>query len=167
MKNTLSFSCFILLLFGSCSDYNYDPSQFLKSSLSTVDKVSNAEEVAVTAAAMDYIECFYEADTTKAYRSVSPLLQKRGYGFSKKKNQYSEQYEMNFEQLIALAKKWNADGSRLNDKSPKKVEIYEIMDKTAPAKVYAQWGTDYMHLSKIDGKWYVMNVLWQSYPPED
>jgi Putative lumazine-binding len=167
MKNALIFSCFILFLFASCSNNNYDQNQILKANFESANDISDADESAVKAAAMDYIECFYEADTTKAYRSVSPLLQKRGYGYSKKKQQYSKQYEMSFEQLISLAKTWNADGSQVNDKSPKKVEIFEILDKTASVKVYAQWGIDYLHLSKLDGKWYVMNVLWQSYPPKE
>jgi hypothetical protein len=38
------------------------------------------------------------------------------------------------------------------------------MDKTAVAKLSAQWGVDHMQLAKIDGKWMIMNILWQSYP---
>ena len=163
MKNALFFLVFTLFLFFSCSN-DFDSNNVLKADFNVE---SSSDESAVKAAAMDYIECFYEADTTKAYRSVSPLLQKRGYGYSDKKQKYSDQYEMNFEQLISLAKRWNADGSKVNDKSPKKVEIFEILDKTASVKIYAEWGTDYIHLSKIDGKWLVMNVLWQSYPPKN
>ncbi len=165
MKNALFFTSLLFFFLISCSS-DYDENKVLKANFGE-EKISKAsEEAAVTAAAMDYIECFYEADTTKAYRSVSPLLQKRGYGFHKEKQKYTDQYEMNFEQLISLAKRWNADGSKVDENSPKKVEIYEILDKTASVKVSAKWGTDYIHLSKLDGKWYVMNVLWQSYPPE-
>ena len=163
MKNAFLFFGFTLFFFVSCSpDFDQD-----KVLLANFGVKESPDETAVKAAAMDYIECFYEADTTKAYRSVSPLLQKRGYGYNEKNQKYSNQYEMNFDQLISLAKKWNADGSQVNDQTPKKVEIFEILDKTASVKVYAEWGTDYLHLSKLDGKWYVMNVLWQSYPPKN
>ena len=165
MKNFIPLFVFTLSIFYACTN-DVDESKILQANFDTTTEAMS-DEAAVKAAAMDYIECFYDADTSKAYRSVSPLLQKRGYGYSKKKNKYSDQYEMSFDQLISLAKKWNADGSRTTDKSPKKVEIFEILDKTASAKVYAEWGTDYLHLSKIDGKWWVMNVLWQSYPPEN
>ena len=166
MKNYLIFSVLALFVFSSCNT-NVDESKVLLANFESQKYSNVTDEAAVKAAAMDYIECFYNADTTKAYRSVSPLLQKRGYGYNKKKQKYSNQYEMSFDQLIALAKKWNVDGSRTNEKSPKEVKIFEILDKTASVKVYAEWGTDYLHLSKLDGKWYVMNVLWQSYPPSD
>jgi len=162
MKNALFFLSFTFLFITSCSN-EFDQNKVLKANFGAEN---SSDEIAVKAAAMDYIECFYEADTTKAYRSVSPLLQKRGYGYSEKKQKYSNQYEMNFDQLISLAKRWNADGSKVNEKSPKKVEIFEVLDKTASVKVSAEWGTDYIHLSKLDGKWFVMNVLWQSYPPK-
>jgi len=85
MKNALFFLASTLFLFSSCSN-DFDSNDVLKASFSAE---SSSDESAVKAAAMDYIECFYEADTTKAYRSVSPLLQKRGYGYSDKKQKYS------------------------------------------------------------------------------
>ena len=166
MKNALIFSSLLILLLGSCST-DFDQKNVLKANFESENSSVMEDEAAVKSAAVDYIECFYNADTTKAYQSVSPLLQKRGYGYNKKKQKYTEQYEMSFDQLISLSKKWNADGSKTNEKSPKEVKIFEILDKTASVKVYAEWGTDYLHLSKLDGKWYVMNVLWQSYPPSN
>ena len=44
---------------------------------------------------------------------------------------------------------------------------YDVMDMTATVKLSASWGIDYMHLAKIDGKWMIKNVLWQSYPPQE
>jgi hypothetical protein len=31
--------------------------------------------------------------------------------------------------------------------------------------VTALWGIDYMHLAKYDGKWKIVNILWQE-PPQ-
>ena len=33
--------------------------------------------------------------------------------------------------------------------------------------VAPEWGIDYFHLAKLDGTWTIMNVIWQTYPPED
>ena len=124
-----------------------------------------SEEVdAVQSACFDYINAFYQADTTLAYRSVHKSLRKTGFYWDKEKEAYSDQLEMPFDDLIALAKRWNADGSRANEKTPKGVEVFEISDKTAVAKVNAIWGIDYMALMKVDGKWMIVNVLWQSPP---
>ena len=74
---------------------------------------------------------------------------------------------MTYEQLVELAGKWNSKGRVDAKTAPKEIEIYDVMDQTATVKLSAHWGVDYMHLAKIDGKWMIKNVLWQSYPPEE
>jgi hypothetical protein len=120
---------------------------------------------AVKQAGFNYIDTFYKADTTLAYQSIHPSLQKRGFSYSTKDNNYSKQLEMPFPALIRLAKVWNKDGNHANAQSPREVEVFEIADKTATAKVKAVWGIDYIHLMKENGTWYIVNVLWQS-PPQ-
>jgi hypothetical protein len=44
------------------------------------------------------------------------------------------------------------------------VEIYDVQDQTASAKLTAWWGTDYLLLARIDGRWMIRQVLWQSPP---
>lgn len=65
---------------------------------------------------------------------------------------------------MKLAAVWNKDGSLANAKSARTVQVFEVVDKTASAKVTAAWGIDYIHLVKENGTWFVMNVLWQSEP---
>ncbi|MEX0289494.1 MAG: nuclear transport factor 2 family protein [Flavobacteriaceae bacterium] len=126
---------------------------------------STAEDITgVKAACYDYINAFYKADTTFAYRSVHKSLRKTGFYFDEEKNTYSEQLEMPFDQLVSLAKRWNGTGKRADDSTPKSVEIFEVSDKTAMAKVTAVWGIDYISLMKIEDKWMIVNVLWQSPP---
>ncbi|MGH7520920.1 MAG: hypothetical protein ACREMI_06550 [Gemmatimonadales bacterium] len=36
--------------------------------------------------------------------------------------------------------------------------------QTATAKVVAWWEIDYPQLAKYDGKWMIVNVMWQSPP---
>ncbi len=122
------------------------------------------EVTAVEEACFDYIHAFYKADTTLAYRSVHKSLRKTGFYWNKEKEMYSEQLEMPFGDLISLAKRWNADGSMADEKTPKGVEVFEVSDKTAVAKVNAIWGIDYISLMKLEGKWMIVNVLWQSPP---
>jgi hypothetical protein len=28
------------------------------------------------------------------------------------------------------------------------------------------WGIDYMHLAKYDGRWQIINIVWQAHPPK-
>lgn len=120
------------------------------------------EREQVKTAVLDYVEGVYEVDTTKIYKSVHPTLVKRGTWYDEKNSRYSSFQEMNFRQLVNLTKNWNKDGNRADSNSPKEVTVYDVQDKTASAKAVAAWGTDYFHLAKINGKWYIMNVLWQT-----
>ena len=36
----------------------------------------------------------------------------------------------------------------------------------ANVKLTAAWGIDYIHLTKAGGTWMIMNVIWQTPPPE-
>lgn len=123
---------------------------------------NSAEAAEIKEAILDYTEGVYNVDTLRIYKSVHPDLVKRSSGYDKQKEGYSPMQEMSFDQLIDLTLHWNRDGQRANSESIRKIEIYDIQDKTASARLMAAWGTDYLHLVKVDGKWYIMNVLGQS-----
>ena len=122
---------------------------------------SNNDRVQIEQAILNYVDAFYQADTTKAYESVAKNLAKRGY-FTTKEGKLVEA-TMNFEQLVRFAQQWKK-GENITADAPKKITVFDIMDRTASAKVEAKWGIDYFHLAKINGKWMIMNVLWQEYP---
>jgi hypothetical protein len=69
---------------------------------------------------------------------------------------------MTFEQLVQLAASYSEDEGGAPADAPKKVEILDALDQTASAKLTADWGVDYFHLAKYDGKWKIVHVLWQS-----
>ncbi len=130
--------------------------------LSAQDQKQEIKEV--TQAAYDYIDTFYKADTTLAYKSVHKNLRKVGWWFDKKKAAYSGKSEMTFESLIGLAKRWNAKGDRANAESPREVKVLEVSDKIAVAKVTAVWGIDYLNMVKTEDGWKSINIVWQSPP---
>ena len=117
-------------------------------------------------AVLDYVEGLYTADTMRIYASVHPDLIKRGTFINRETQMYSSFKDMTFKELIDLSENWNKEGTRADPGSIKKVEIYDVQDKTAAAKLTAVWGSDYIHLAKIDGKWMIMNVLWQTPNPK-
>ncbi|HZI85197.1 MAG TPA: nuclear transport factor 2 family protein [Pyrinomonadaceae bacterium] len=123
---------------------------------------SDTEREAVRQAALDYVEGVYEVDATRIERSVHPDLVKRGFYIKKGETTYSFS-PMTFAELVNLAKTYNKNG-RVPKDAPKEVIILDILDQTASVKVVAVWGVDYMHLAKYDGKWMIVNILWQSPP---
>ncbi len=125
---------------------------------------STDEEAAVRAAVLDYVEGVYEVDPARIERSVHPELAKRGFGRRSAADPYRE-IPMTFEQLVKLAGSYNKDGHIPAD-ARKEVVVYEVLDQTASIKLVAEWGIDYMHLAKYEGRWMIVNVLWQSHPEE-
>ena len=125
---------------------------------------SRSDVAAVRAAVLDYVEGIYEVAPERIERSVHPELAKVGWGRDREGN-YTE-YPMTQQQLVDLAARYNKAG-RVAEDAPKEVEIFEVLDKTATIKLTAEWGVDYMHLVKLDGRWMIRNVLWQSHPPKN
>ena len=121
------------------------------------------EREAVKAAVLDYVEAIYQAQPDRIQRSVHPDLAKRGY-FRKSGEQTFTSEPMTYQQLFDLAGRWNKDGKRPIATYPKAVVVYDMLNQTATARLTAMWGVDYMHLAKYDGKWKIVNILWQETP---
>ncbi len=124
--------------------------------------LQRADRAAVEQAALDYLEGIYNADTARIERSVHTQLTKRGFWRDSATAPWGPQSTMTYEQLIALTKTWNADKKR--DTTIKKVDVFEVLDQTATAKITAIWGVDYMHVAKYDGRWKIINIIWQAQP---
>jgi len=123
------------------------------------------EKEEVRQAVLDYVEGVYNVDPSRIERSVHPDLNKIGFFRLKDKEGYASG-KMTFAGLVQVAKNWNKEGKVPAD-AHKEITIFDVQDQTASAKLIAQWGIDYFHLAKYDGKWKIINVLWQSHPPKE
>jgi len=124
---------------------------------------STSDSAGVRAAVLDYVEGIYRVDTTRIVRSVRPELAKRGYYIPRGKTEY-ENEPMTYQELIDVARNWNKAGKVNAETAPKTVQILDLLDQTASAKVTAVWGVDYLHLARYEGRWMIVNILWQSPP---
>ncbi len=122
------------------------------------------DKEAVRQAALDYVEGIYTVDTSRIERSVSRNLTKRGFWREPAESAYRPESVMTFDQLMKLTAAWNKDGKR--DTSIKEIVVLDVLDQTASAKIVAMWGIDYMHLAKYDGRWQIINIVWQAHPPK-
>lgn len=121
------------------------------------------EKQQVANAVNDYVDAFYFGDTTKILRSISPGVVKYGYYRKKDATTYDGE-PMSFREMLDYATSVKKRNSPNADKLPKKVEVLDYQDQTASAKLTAWWGTDYILLAKLNGKWMITHVLWQSPP---
>jgi len=128
-----------------------------------VDVAMSPDAEGVTRAARDYLEGFYEGDSTKIVRSISPTVVKYGYYVPKGDSTYHGE-AMTFAEMLNYVRKVKARGRPVPASAPRQVSLFEVLDQTATAKVVAWWGTDFLHLAKIDGRWMITQVIWQTPP---
>jgi hypothetical protein len=123
-----------------------------------------ADSAAVRAAVLDYVDAIYRSDTARVVRSVRPSLAKLGVMRSAQGGAWREA-RMTYPQLLDVARTWNRDGRADPATAPRQVTLLDVLDHTASAKLVAAWGVDYLHVAKgADGRWTIVNVLWQSPP---
>lgn len=121
-----------------------------------------SDREAVRRAALDYIEGFYTGDSTLHIRSIRPEVYK--YGFSRRPDSTYAGMQMTWPAFHAFTNRVRTNNRPAPADAPKVVEIFEVLDQTASAKVTAWWGIDYLLLGKFDGRWMITHVLWQSPP---
>ena len=127
-----------------------------------VTAISFAQEnEKIEKACLNYIEGFYEGDTTKLIAALKPSLYKIGFWKNKTTGNYDPDGQMTYRQALDYAKNVLAKKNFAKAGSPKKVEILNAMNSIAAAKVTAWWGVDYILLSKQDNKWMIEEVLWE------
>jgi hypothetical protein len=122
-----------------------------------------ADREAVRRAVLDYVEGFYEGDTTKLARSVATTVYK--YGYSKRGETYVGS-QMPWEGFMSYANSIKSGRNKTPANAPKEITLFDVQDQTASAKLTAWWGIDYLLLARQNDKWMITHVLWQSAPPK-
>jgi hypothetical protein len=122
---------------------------------------TSADSAGVRRAALDYLEGFYEGDSTKHVRSVRPDVFKYGFWLPRDSTRFQGE-QMPWAEFLAYTRRMKARGATTPASAPREVQLLDVQDQTAAAKVTAFWGTDYLLIGKFDGRWMVSSVLWQS-----
>ena len=119
---------------------------------------SDAEQI--KQAALDYIEGWYEGDATRMERALHPELAKRIVRTDQRgRSNLGQMGAMTLVQFTRMN-----DSKTPKDKQQKDVTVLDIFGNAASAKVIASDWVDYLHLAKWNGRWVIVNVLWEMKP---
>jgi len=127
--------------------------------------VTLADREAVRRAVLDYVEGFYEGDSAKLARSIRPEVYKYGFWKPRDSTRYAGE-QMTWPEFFSYARGIKQNNRQAPATAPKRIELYDVQNQTASAKLTAFWGIDYLLLGKYDGKWMISSVMWQSLPPK-
>jgi len=123
---------------------------------------STADTLGIRTAAMDYIEGWYAGDAARMERALHPELVKRVVTTDARTSR-SQLESIGALTLILRAR--SGGGSHTPaDRQQKDMTILDIFSNAAVAKVIASDWVDYLELAKWNGRWVIVNVLWEYKP---
>lgn len=136
-------------------------SLFLIASAISIFGQSDADKEAIKRTALNYAEGWYEGNAEKMESSLSADLAKR-------RAITNPQGQSGLSQMTAMGLvQGTRGGSGKNtpkEEQQKDVTILDILGNAASVKLEMRDWVDYMHIAKLNGKWLIVNVLWEMKP---
>ena len=120
-----------------------------------------ADSAAIRATALDYIEGWYAGDGARMERALHPELAKRIV--LTEPQGWSRLSQMGAMTLVQQTRR--GGGSQIPEAQRKRdVRILDVYQGAASVRVTAATWVDYMHLARWNGRWVIVNVLWEKQP---
>ncbi len=117
------------------------------------------DSAAVASTALDYIEGWYRGDARRMESALHPELAKRIVRRDSATGRTAVGNQGASELVMATAR---GAGTRIPEEARRKgVQVLDVHGDAATARVRAAGWVDYLHLARIDGKWRILNVLWE------
>lgn len=122
---------------------------------------SAADSSAIRQAALDYIEGYYEGNAERMARAVHPELAKRIVNVDER-----GRYRLGQMSAMTLVEGTRAGGGKDTPVAERRkdIRILDIYQNAASARIDASDWVDYLHLAKWNGRWVIVNVLWELHP---
>ena len=143
------FTAFLFLIFAS---------------FMTVSAQSDTDREAIKRTALNYADGWYEGNAEKMESALHPDLAKRIV-------RTNPQGQSGLGQMSALSL---IQGTRTGSgkqtpaaEQQKDVTILDVMGTAATVKLEMRDWVYYMHIGKFNGKWVIINVLWETKPRKD
>jgi hypothetical protein len=124
--------------------------------------ISEADLAQIKRAALDYCESWYEASAEKIERAVHPDLAKRIVHTDPQ----SKRSRLDHMGAMRLYQGVRSGGGKNTPKERqlKEVTVLDVFGNTASVKAEMSDWIDYMHIAKFNGRWVIVNVLWEMKP---
>ena len=121
----------------------------------------DAEQAAIKQTALDYVEGWYEGNAERMERAVHPELAKRIVHTNAEGRSRLDQ--MGAMTLVQGARR--GGGKEIpKERQQRDVIILDVFENTASVKAVMSDWIDYMHMAKFNGRWVIVNVLWELKP---
>lgn len=116
-----------------------------------------ADSAAIRTTALDYIEGWYEGNGERMERALHPELAKRIVNTANGRSMLGQQSAMT---LVQGTRRGGGKDTPVAQQR-KEVRILDVFGNTASVRVDASSWVDYLHVAKWNGRWVIVNVLWE------
>lgn len=125
---------------------------------------TDADREAIKRTALNYAEGWYEGNADKMESALSPDLAKRIV-----RNNPQGQSMVSQMTAMALVQGTRGGSGKATPKveQQKDVTIFDVLGGAATVKLEMRDWVDYLHIGKVNGKWLIINVLWEMKPKKD
>ena len=117
---------------------------------------------AIKRTALDYIEGWYEGNAERMERALHPELAKRVLMYDPN----SKSLKINQMSALTLVQRTRDRSGRSVTAADQRrdVTLLDVFGNAASVKVVANDWVDYLHMTHLDGRWQIVNVLWELNP---
>ena len=123
---------------------------------------ARADSAAIRATALDYAEGWYDGNGDRMARALHPELVKR---IVVRDTTTGKTMVQGMGASVLVNSTRHGYGKETpKDKQQKDVTVLDVFANAASAKVVMADWIDYMQLAKVDGRWLIVNVLWERKP---
>jgi hypothetical protein len=120
---------------------------------------TSADSAAIRATAMDYIEGWYSGDPVRMERALHPELAKRVVTTDATTGR--SQLESIGAMTLVLRTRAGGGSRTPAERQQKDFTLLDVFNGAAVAKIVASDWVDYLELAKWNGRWVIVNVLWE------
>jgi hypothetical protein len=137
-------------------------STFLVLTVSLAAAKSPEATEAIKTAAHDYGDGWYEGNAERMERALHPELAKRVV-FLRPRSGRSGLNQMGAMTLVEFTRMGGGKNAPV-DKGPSEVTILDVFENAAVVRVVGPEWVDYLHMARWNGRWVIVNVLWEPKP---
>jgi hypothetical protein len=120
------------------------------------------DTAAIRSTALDYVEGWYEGNADRMARALHPELVKR---IAVRDTATGKTMVQGMGSSVLVNSTRHGYGKETpKERQQKEVSVLDVFGNAASVKAVMTDWIDYMHMAKIDGRWMIVNVLWERKP---
>lgn len=122
----------------------------------TANTRARTDDEAILAAALDYVQGWFDGDAERMERCLHPRLAKRVVDRDADSGEWTLR-EMGKEEMV----RWTSEGGGKGQGGRYETTILDRTGNAASVKVVSPPFVDYVHLGRFGAEWLVVNVLYE------